>query len=138
MEDIRFNRIYRRQVQQLPKHSTVPLTLLNPALAELELYTDIWNYRRSPREAALGSRTVVFESEIVVHEDVRNDCFLSVRGIESSRTVGSKKVQHGWLLPRTRKVKSHQARLPYPQMGNFASTSVSLATEPLREASTKR
>ena len=32
---------------------------------------------------------VVFESEIVVEKDVRDDCFLDVGSIESSRTVRS-------------------------------------------------
>ena len=114
--------------------------MLNPALAELQLRTHIWDHRRAPREISLDSRSVILKSEMVVQEDVRDDGFLDVRGIESSRTGGSKKIQYGSLLLtfKNKENKSHQARLPYPQMGNFVSTSVSLAIEPLWEASTKR
>ena len=111
---------------------------LHPALTKLQLRTHIWNHGRSPGEMLLYSRSVVFESEIIVQEDVCDNRFLDVRSIESSRTGRSKNGLACMVASGTRKVKSHQARLPYPHMGNFASTSVSLATEPVLESSTKR
>ena len=117
------------------------LRLLRPTFAELQLSTHIWNYRRSPREVELDSRTVVCESEIVIQEDMRDDRFLDVRGIEPSWT-GKEQENSAWIggvtFKEQGKWESYQARLPYPQIGNFVSTSVSLATEPLRESSTKR
>ena len=60
--------------------------LLRPTFAELQLGTHIWNHSRSPREVALDSRTVICEPEIVIQEDMRDDRFLDVRGIEPAWT----------------------------------------------------
>ena len=72
------------------------MKLLRPPFAELQLGTHVWNHRRSPREVALDSRTVVCEPEVVVQEDVRDDRFLDVRGIEPAWT-GKEQEDSAWM-----------------------------------------